>query len=121
MYRQVFYVMYKIIHEILPVNILMFKYNVSKSYKCVYCHEVETLRHLFFECTFNSQLLLLIKNWIFALSNGIICLNFKNIVLQNIDISNNQIKSVIVMIISLYCKTVWLNRNVKKFEKKNVN
>ena len=22
------------------------------------------------------------------------------------------------MIISLYCKTVWLNRNVKKFEKK---
>ena len=25
------------------------------------------------------------------------------------------------MIISLYCKTVWLNRNVKKFEKKNVN
>jgi hypothetical protein len=76
---------------------------------------------LFFECTFNSQLLLLIKNLIFALSNGIICLNFKNIVLQDIDISNNKIKSVIVMIISLYCKTVWLNRNVKKFEKKNVN
>ena len=70
-------VMYKIIHEILPVNILMFKYNISKTYKCVYCHEVETLRHLFFECTFNSQLLLLIKDWIFALSNGIICLNFK--------------------------------------------
>ena len=70
-------VMYKIIHEILPVNILMFKYNISKTYKCVYCHEVETLRHLFYERTFNSQLLLLIKNWIFALSNGIFCLNLK--------------------------------------------
>ena len=46
-----------VIHEILPVNILMFKYNISKTYKCVCCHEVETLRHLFFECTFNSQLL----------------------------------------------------------------
>ena len=34
--------------------------------KCVYCHEVETIKHLFFECTFNSQLLLLIKNGIFA-------------------------------------------------------
>ena len=34
-------VMYRIIHEILPVNILMFKYNISKSYKCVYCNEVE--------------------------------------------------------------------------------
>ena len=106
--------MYIIIDEILPVNILMFKYNISKTYKCVYCNEVETLRHLFFECTFNSQLLLLIKNWIFALSNGIICLNFKNIILQDIDISNNKAKSVLLLIISLYCKTVWLNRNVKK-------
>jgi hypothetical protein len=92
----------------------MFKYNISKTYKCVYCNEVETLRHLFFECTFNSQLLLLIENWIFTLSNSIICLNFKNIVLQDIEISNEKIKSVILLIISLYCKTVWLNRNVKK-------
>ena len=114
-------VMYRIIHGILPVNILMFKYNISKTYKCVYCNEVETLRHLFFECTFNSQLLLLIENWIFTLSNSIICLNFKNIVLQDTEISNEKIKSVILLIISLYCKTVWLNRNVKKNEKKNVN
>ena len=41
-------VLYRIIHDILPVNILMFKYNISKTYKCVYCNEVETLRHLFF-------------------------------------------------------------------------
>ena len=46
-------VLYRIIHEILPINILMFKYNISKTYKCGYCHEVETLRHLFFECTYN--------------------------------------------------------------------
>jgi hypothetical protein len=52
-------IMYRIIHDILPVNILMFKYIISKTYKCVYCNEVETLRHLFFECTFNSQLLYL--------------------------------------------------------------
>ena len=114
-------VMYKIIHEILPVNILMYKFNISKTYKCVYCNEVETLRHLFFECTFNLQLLSLITNWIFALSNGRISLNFKNIIFQDIDVSNDKIKSVILMIISMYCKTVWLNRNVRKFEKKNVN
>jgi hypothetical protein len=82
---------------------------------------VEALRHLFFECTFNSQLLLLITNWISALSNGIICLNFKNIMLQEIDISNVKVRSVILLIISLYCKTVWLNRNVKQIENKNVN
>jgi hypothetical protein len=54
--------MHIIIHEILPVNILMFKYNISKTYKCVFCKEVETLRHLFFECTFNSQLYYYLKN-----------------------------------------------------------
>jgi hypothetical protein len=35
----------------------------------------------------------------FALSNGIICLNFKNIMLQEIDISNDKVRSVILMII----------------------
>ena len=44
--------MHRIIHEILPVNILMFKYNISKTYKCVFCKEVETLRHLFFSMYF---------------------------------------------------------------------
>ena len=42
------YVMHIIIHEILPVNILMFKYTISKTYTCVFCKEVETLRHFFF-------------------------------------------------------------------------
>jgi hypothetical protein len=60
----------------------MIQYNISKTYKCVFGKEVETLGILFFECTFSSQLFLLIKNWIFALSNGIICLNFKNIMLE---------------------------------------
>ena len=31
------------------------------------------------------------------MSNGIICLNFKNIMLQEIDISNDQVRSVILM------------------------
>ena len=43
------------------------------------------------------------------------------IILQEIDISNDKVRSVILMIISLYCKTVLLNRNVKQFEKKTVN
>ena len=41
-------VMYRGIHEILPVNILIFKYNISKTHKCAYCNEVETFRDLFF-------------------------------------------------------------------------
>jgi hypothetical protein len=92
-------VMHRIIHGIIPVDILMFKYTISKTHKCVFCKEVETLRHLFFECTFNSQLLSLIKNWIFDLSNGIIFKKKLNIMLQEIDISNDQVRNVILMII----------------------
>ena len=96
--------MYRIIHGILPVHILMFIYNISKTHKCVFCKEVD----LFFECMFNSQHLLLIKNWIFAFSNGIICLNFKNIMLREIDVSNDKVRNVILMII-LYIIFFYLN------------
>jgi hypothetical protein len=56
-----------------------------------------------FELTFFFSNFLTL-NWIFALSNGIICLNFKNIIFQDMEISNHKIKSVILLIISLYCK-----------------
>jgi hypothetical protein len=36
-------------------------------------------------------------------------------------LSNNNSCELKVMIISLHFKTVWLNRNVKQFENKNVN
>ena len=35
--------MYRIIIEIIPVHILIFIYNISKTYKCAYCNEVETV------------------------------------------------------------------------------
>ena len=34
---------------------------------------------------------------------------------QEVDISNDKIKSIILIIISLYCKTALLNGNVKQF------
>jgi hypothetical protein len=35
-------VMYRIIHETIPVHILMFIYNISKTHKCVVSKEAET-------------------------------------------------------------------------------
>jgi hypothetical protein len=42
--------MYRIIHEVLPVNYLMYNRNIYKSNKCTFRNQVETLRHLFIEC-----------------------------------------------------------------------
>jgi hypothetical protein len=61
--------MYRIIHEVLPVNYLMYNRNIYKSNKCTFCNQVETLRHLFMECKFVNQLMILVKNWLFSISN----------------------------------------------------
>ena len=114
-------VIYKIVHEILPVNNLMYTYNIYKSNLCMFCRKFpETLRHLFFECGRVSMLLVLIKNWIFALSKGTVDLDFEHLQLRNINVSDKKIFSVMLLIVGLYCKTVWLNRNSVKFDYKNV-
>ena len=114
-------VLFKIVHNILPTNSLMFNYNIYKCNKCTFCvHEPETLQHLFFDCSFIFNLKVLIKNWIFALSSGSVSLQFSHILLRDISASGNKLKSVILLLIGLYCKTIWLQRNVKKLDRKHV-
>ena len=112
-------VTYRLVHNILPVNNLMFNYNIYKSNVCSFCNRCpETFRHLFFDCVFVTPLLTLIKNWILALSNGEIVLDFIHMLFEEIDFVDCRINSVNLLLISLFCKTVWLQRCVKKFEKK---
>ena len=113
-------VIYRIVHQILPVNCLMFKYNISKSNKCTFCNSVETIGHLFIECDFISQLYLLLKNWILSLSNGALIFSNKHIFFEDIDHPNSRTLSTILLLIALYCKTIWLKRNDKKFTVKKV-
>ena len=114
-------VLFKIVHNILPTNSLLFNYNIYNSNRCTFCaREPETLQHLFFECSYVTNLLSLIKNWVFALSSGTVSLQFSHILLRDINANSNKLKSVILLLIGLYCKSVWLRRNVKKFERKHV-
>ena len=114
-------IMFRIVHEILPVSSLMFRYNIYKSSKCIFCDNVETLKHLFFECTVVGPLFVLLKNWILAISKGMMLLDFENLSFRNISAPNKETRSIILLLISLYCKTVWLNRNDKKFKHENIS
>ena len=114
-------VMFKIVHNILPTNSLMYSFNVYKSNKCTFCASCpETIRHLFFECREVTPLLLLVKNWIFSISTGLISLSFEHLLFQNINVNSKVVKSLILLLIGLYCKSVWLKRNEKKFDRKHV-
>ena len=62
-----------------------------------------------------APLLLLIKSWIFALSKGTLFLEVDHLFYRNITAPNKETRSIILLLIAMYCKTVWLNRNDKKF------
>lgn len=114
-------VIFKIVHGILPINNLLFNHNVYKSNRCTFCaREPETLRHLFCDCVPIKLLFALIKNWIFSLSNGMLLLDFEHILYRNIIVTGKKLKNVILLLIGLYCKTIWIVRNWKKFDRKHV-
>ncbi len=116
-------IMYKIVHRVLPVNRLMYYYGIYKVNKCSFCSEqIETLTHLFYECTYVKPLLILIRNWIMAISQGKVFLNLRHILFLDIsNVDDKNILGVILCLIALYCKCIWLNRNAKKFDKQSIS
>ena len=114
-------VMFRIVHEILPVGSYLFRYNISRDEKCVFCKSVETMSHLFVDCSVVKHLFTLLKNWIFSLSNSTVTLSFKHICFQDLDTVSSKPRDVILLLISMYCNTVWSNRNLYKFKGKAVS
>ena len=57
----------KILHRILPTNILLSKYGLKDTARCTFCELYnESLDHLFYECTICKTLWLQLKDWLAA-------------------------------------------------------
>ena len=55
----------KIMHRYLPVNKLLFKWNLIDSPRCSYCFlYTESLDHIFYECLYARNLYYEIKEWL---------------------------------------------------------
>ena len=55
---------FRIIHNYLPVNTMLYKWKITDSDKCIHCLiEKETQRHLFVECPRSITVYRLIQEW----------------------------------------------------------
>ena len=54
------------------------------------------------------------------MTNGSITLRFHHLLYRNIENNSKNVKSVVLLLIALYCKTVWMKRNAKKYDRKHV-
>lgn len=116
---------WRIVHEILPVQQLLCKYNMSKVFKCNLCNStLESNSHLFYSCPQVQPLLELV----FELISGVACIRTfpsEPMILYHIlpdnckmNISN---RNVILYLLMDYKFVISSCRNLKKFENRNIN
>ncbi|KAK3094930.1 hypothetical protein FSP39_007966 [Pinctada imbricata] len=112
---------FRLIHEILPVNYRMYRFNIYSSNICTFCKaDVETITHLFAECPCIKSLLSILQSWLNVMSEG----NFSHVSIDNLrlfdlpSIPSADTRRTILYLITQYIHTVWSYRCTVKFNKK---
>ena len=55
---------YKLLHRILACKHNLFKWKIIDNDKCTHCNEIETIEHLFYNCSQAKSFITQIENWI---------------------------------------------------------
>ena len=111
---------FRICHEVLYVNYFLFMKHISKTKTCPFCENVETLNHLFIECKLVNPLVKVVLSLLRKLSSGKIVLSeliFKFSVLPALP---KRIHEISLILLSEYRYVIWINRNLRKHEAKNI-
>ena len=110
-------IMFKLIHNVIPVNFLMFKRHIYKSDKCTFCKttNVETIQHLFFDCVHVKFLKNIVNTWFVTLTKGF-QLNFDHILFRDLPDLCKETRKIVLFIISEFVYIIWMTRNKVKFE-----
>ncbi|MES9882662.1 MAG: reverse transcriptase domain-containing protein [Sedimenticola sp.] len=116
-------VSWKIIHEILPVQQVLYFRKITKDAKCPLCgYSSESVHHLFFHCPTVQLLYSIVFPWISDIAEITITPSIDiviyNILPRNLDTSQ---RDTILYILSDCKFSIWASRNLKKFEKRKVN
>ena len=99
---------WKIVHNIYVTGILLEKMKKRRNNKCMYCGEVETIEHFFYECRELRKLWNEVKVIIDIISNGKIKISEKEAILGIIDKTglNEELINKINIIIILAKKSI---------------
>ena len=115
---------WKILHEILPINYVLYVRNISRDKTCTFCDGIETFDHLFFDCPNTRLLVHFVSDIIFNLSRGSIGLTYSSIRHTFFDskiFPSKYVKEVIYYLISELKFCIWMCRNCVKFDHKDYN
>jgi hypothetical protein len=113
---------WRIAHQILPTQSLLYKYNITKNAKCYLCkHQIETMSHLFYECRILNGLWRFVESTLVQLTGCQVritlnAIQFNTFKLQVSNI-NNELQVLLVNTLK-YC--IWTMRNLCKHEFKKV-
>ena len=117
-------VSWKVVHEILPINYVLYCRNISRDKSCPFCGGIETFEHLFFECRNVRLIVQYVANLVFNLSRGKVGLNFSQVrhtVIGKDDAPDNFVREVIYYLITELKYCIWMCRNCVKFDHKDFN
>ena len=94
---------YKFVNRIIPTNKSLMKFNIRNSNICDFCNmQVESIKHLFWECNHVQHLWNNIENWLRNINLGV-DITFKNISLGILD-KRNQLSSQAINYIIILAK-----------------
>lgn len=116
-------VSWKIIHNILPLNQIMFQRHISKKITCELCNlNTENASHVFYECTLVKPLYSMVINWISNITKGeIFSLSLDVVLLNWLDVRLSSVYNDMVIMLLTECKfAIWLCRLRAKYENKRI-
>ena len=119
-------IVWRSIHEILPVQQLLCKYKISKISKCHFCnYSLESFDHLFVSCPVVTLLYDIVLEWIAATADIECIPKSSSLILYHTlptQVKVDKYQNSLIQYFLSECKyAIWMCRNLKKFESRKIN
>ena len=88
---------YKILYNIIPCNLYLYKINRNNSDKCEQCQEIDDLGHYFYECQSTKTFWNSFTKWWQTMTNEHIIIDKKTCLFGTLDIKNNTLNACIIL------------------------
>ncbi len=113
----------EIIHEIIPVQQVLCHRNITKNARCPLCnYTFESVQHLFYYCRFVRPLYSIVFSWISDIAETTITPSLESVIYHNLPGNLDTYQKDTILYILADCKfSIWVSRNLKKYENRKVN
>ena len=114
-------VCFKLAHDRLLTNNLLYTKNMSKTRKCMFCNNIETSDHLFIQCSFTKPLNRAVLYLLRLILDRDASLSLKWFKFFDVNVTSPIQKYVTLVFLSESRYVIWLYRNKVKFNKSLVS